>query len=394
MAGPFRVADYEHFVQLETAFNTSPGALAGTDAFRCQTEFPFKRDIARYDRTKDKDASASAVSTQKGREKSSWQIQGDAIPAGNAATPTDPDMDPFFEAHFGQKHKATAHTTTAAGSTGTTLNLTGGGGAASGIAIGDIIVVDVDATNGLEARQVTNIVTDVVTVDRAFTANPGTGRNVYVGTTYRFSVAQLKTLHLWEYLSGNNFRQKAGGCIARNLTVESDWNGETPVTNVTLGGDGAQLAPHSTSKPTPTLVGEPHAPAQMKVWFGANQHCAVKASVKSDNSIELRTTDSCSLFPTGVKRTANDGKYVVEMAIELLLTTGTIEGYHDVADDLTAYDVICQLGVSPGKMVVWRARKFVPDAMPGNAANEVSLQLNGRCYASATTDDELALAFL
>jgi hypothetical protein len=93
MAGPFVSTDFEHSVQLEATFNTSPGAPVGADFARFKTRFPFKRKKARHDRDADSDNSASVVTTQGGRESSDWELAGDVTPSGNASTPTPPDAE-------------------------------------------------------------------------------------------------------------------------------------------------------------------------------------------------------------------------------------------------------------------------------------------------------------
>ncbi len=390
----FVETDYEHAVQLEAAFNTSPGALAGTDFFRCQSGALFKRDQARYDREKDKDNSASVLTTQRGREFSTWEVQGDLIPSGNAATPTAPDMDAFFEAHLGLKTAATAHTTTAAGSTGTTLNLTPGGGAASGIptAGGVLIAVDVDASFGVEIRRVVSRSGDVVTMNAALSANPAAARAVYVGVTYSMSKAAQKSLHLWEYLGGNNFREKVGGAIAKQMKLDIDFTQDTPVATVSFSGEAAQITTHATSKPTTTVAGLPLLPSESKVFFGAAKLCVTQISLESDNGLELRKDESCSLFPTGVKRTANDGRFNVKVTTELLRDTTTHEGYFDNADLLQTYDSIFQLGIAPGAMVGIACPDFVPDAERTVPEGEVGVKLAGRAYGTVG-DDELYITF-
>jgi hypothetical protein len=78
----------------------------------------------------------------------------------------------------------------------------------------------------------------------------------------------------------------------------------------------------------------------------------------------------------------------------MLLTSGAVEGYYDAADDLTAYDVLVQLGVAPGRIVAWRTPKFVLDAEVGDQDGEVSLQMSGRAYALTTPGTEVTLAFI
>ena len=397
MAGPFSVRQWDLFAQLESAFGTSPGALAGTDAFKSRTANPFKRVVARYDRDKDSGNQASVLSTQKGKEHSTYSVASDVIPSGNAATPTAADMDPFFEAHFGLKHTATAHTTLAAGSTTTVLNFAVGGVAASGVAVGDLIAVDVSVAFGVEVRQIPTggITGDAVTVDRALSAAPAAARNVYLGTTYSLSAAQLKTLHLWGYLDGDNFRHKTAGNSVRSMDLSCDFSSQTPIAEVTFAGEGKAVETHATARPTAVTAGDALLPTEGKVWIGSSAVlCAVKAALKSDNALELRQNESCTLVPSGVKRTGNGGNFNVTQDLDMLLLTGAVEGYYDNAAALTAYDVLTQLGVTPGKIVAWRTPKFILDAEAGDQDGEVSLQMTGRAYALTTPGTEVTLAFI
>lgn len=393
MAGPFRTQDFELFAQLESVYGTSPGALAGTDAFKCHAKNPFKRNIARYDRDKDQGNSASVLSYQVGKSSADYSVEGDIIPSGNAATPTAPDMDPFFEAHFGSKHTGTAHTTLTSGSTSTVLELTAGGAAASGVQVGDLIAIDVSAAFSVEVRQVTVVATDTVTVDRALSAAPASGRAVYIGTTYRLSFAALKSLTLSTYLAGDNFRHRALGCDVRQLDLACDFTSTTPVATVTASGGGIAVTTHAEARPTPTTAGEPLLPPVGKVWIGTALYCVCKASLSSNNGLEQRMSESCSLVPTGLKRTANNGRYNVTQELDLLLLTGAIEGYYDNETTLTAYDTITQLGIAPGAMVAWRTPKYVPNPVEaGEQDGEVSLQLSGRCYGLTAVDTEVTFA--
>lgn len=393
MAGPFRGIDFELFVQLESVYGTSPGALGAGDAFKCHAKQPFKRNIARYDRDKDQGNSASVLSYQLGKTSAEWAVEGDLIPSGNAATPTAPDMDPFFEAHFGTKHTGAAHTTLTAGSTSTVLAFTAGGGAATGVQVGDLIAVDVSADFGVEVRQVTVVATDTITVDRALSAAPTSGRAVYIGTTYRLSFADRKSVHLWQYLSGDNFRHKAGGCDVRQLEVACDFTSTTPVATVNVSGGAISVETHSTARPTPTTSGEPLLPSVGKVWIGTALYCVCKANLSSNNGLEQRMSESCSLVPTGLKRTANNGRYSVTQDLDLLLLTGVIEGYYDNETTLTAYDTIVQLGVAPGAMVAWRTPKFVPNPVDTpDVDGEVALTLSGKCYGLTAVDTEVTFA--
>lgn len=387
MAGPFLDRDYELFAQLESTYGVSPGALAGTDAFKHTSGKALKRAKASAKRDGEKStASASVVTQYGGREKSTVTIETYMVPSGTVAVA--PDVDQLLEAHFGTKLTPTAATTTTSGSTGVTLELTAGGGAASGIVAGMLIAVDQDGAGNYEVRRVTALATDTVTVDLAFTtASVATGRAVQPLTTYKFSSAALKTVHLWEFLNGDNFRHKAAGCTMRTLAGDIDFTQQVPMGTFKFGGEGGAVsAQTSTSRPTPTTAGDVLVPTVGTVWIGSTKGCFIKGGFASDNGIELRETESCSLTPTGVKRT---GRFSVTASLSVLLTTAA-EGYYDNASAQTAYSVIVQLGVLAGKRVAWCLPKFIPDTQDGAEAGEVSLDLAGNALAT-TTDDEIYL---
>jgi hypothetical protein len=395
MPGPFLGRDNVHFAQLETVWGTSPGALVGGDAFKTKTRYPFTRTKARSDRSQDADLNqASVLTTQGGRESAEFSYEGDIIPAGNAAAPTAPDMDQFFEAHFGLKSAATAHSTVAAASTATVVNWAVGTFASGGFADGQMVGITVDATFGIEVRMIASHATDAVTLDRALSGVPTTGGAIIGGITYKLSEAAMKSLHLWNYLDGDNFRHKVSGAVAAQLNVDIDFTGDTPTATLTVSGPAAKVETHATAIPTSATSGQPLLPDKSYAWIAALKTCLTKAGFESNNGLELRSDESCSLFPTGVKRSGNEGRYMVNGTLGLLLTTGVVEGYYDNAAALTAYDILVQLGATAGKIVAWRMKRFIPDAPPPPDVNgEVSLELSGRAYGSVG-DDELTLSFL
>lgn len=390
MAGPFLSRDYELFAQLEASFGVSPGALAGTDAFKHTSGKALKRAKQSAKRDGERSNGSASVTTQYGgREKSTHSIDTYMIPSGTVAVA--PDVTDLLEAHFGTKLTPAAATTTAAGSVGTTLNLATGGGAASGIVAGMLIAVDYDGNGNFEVRRVVSIATDTVTLDLALTSDPAAGRAVQPFTTYKFSSSALKTVHLWEFLNGDNFRHKAGGCVMRQLAAEIDFTQQSPMGTFKFSGEGGAVAAQTTtSRPTPTTAGDVLVPTVGTVWIGSAKGCFMKGGFQSDNGIELRETESCSLVPTGVKRTGNNSRFSVTASLSVLLTTGTPEGYYDNASAQTAYSVIVQLGVLAGKRVAWAMPKFIPDTQDGEEAGEVALDLNGNALGTAT-DDEIYL---
>lgn len=394
MAGPFVVHDYEHALQVETTYDTEPDAPAAGDFARFRTRFPFTRVLDRVDRDQDSDNTSSVHTVQAGRESSTWELEGAVIPAGT--TPTAPDMGELFRAHLGTQHVMTTNTSTTTGSSGTVINLATGGVVASGVTVADMIAMDVSATVGLEVRAIAALPgSDTIHVDRAFSsASPASGRTVYGSATYYFTRANELSLQIYSWLSGDNFRQKVGGAVASDMELSCDFTGGAPELMVKFSGPASRIAAHTNARPTPTLAGQPLVIDKAYVWFGANKHCLTSFSLKSNNALELRNNESCAMYPTGTKRTGNGGRYQVTLELEVLLETGTIEGYFDAADGLTPYDLIIQLGATAGKTVGIRIPKFVPDTPPGEVDGQVSLKLTGRCYGNGTADTEYRVAFL
>ncbi len=399
----FLEREHEMSVQEEATYALDPGAAAAGDSFKHQTGLDaVKRVIARYDRDKDKDyAQASVLTTQKGRESTTVKISGDLIPSGNASTPTVPDMDKPFKAIFGSLHTATAHTTTQAGSSGTNLKLAGGGWTASGLADGDLLAVDVDAANGYEVRQAVSHATDDVTLDRAFTANPATGRTVKVGTTFKLSQASLISLYLKRWIAAAGYRLAVPGVILSDMELNVDSAQATPVAKVSFSGKGGAEVTHAEARPTFTFLGQALVPSQSICWFDTGaaprKLClAGQAALKVNNGLDLRDNESRSLNPTGVKRTGNSSRYNVDLSLGMLLTTGDEDttALYATAQALTGFDVLVQLGKTAGTIVAFRCPKWIPEGTLGAREGEAGITLGGgRVYGTAG-DDEVVLAFI
>lgn len=390
--------DVELAVQEEATYGTSPGAVAGADMFKHTSRLHIIPRRARYYRDQDADYSQASVLSpaQKGRESSDLKIDVDAIPNGGVS-PAEPDIDVLLKAHFGSKHKATAHTTTAAGSTGVTLNLTAGGGAASGIAIGDLIAVDVDATYGYEVRRVVNIVTDTVTMDRALSANPVVSRTVKVGTTYKFLNTAALSVYINQWIAATGVRHAVPGVILSDLEAACGFDTETPKPTFSFSGRGMKEITHATARPTPVTAGQPLIPSQGKGWIGTTRICPIVSSFKSNNGLELRENLCNTLEPTGVKRTGNSSRYSVEVTMETLLSTGdtdTAALYESAkSSDATPLDILVQWGITPGSIVAWCTPKLVCDPERIEMAGEFGVRFSGKALGT-TGDDELFLAFI
>ncbi len=398
MPGPWTTNDFEHACQLESAYDTEPDAPAGGDFFRCRTEFPFERVQEFLDRDQEKDNSASVHTTQPGRESSTWQIEGAVTPSGTAA-PTAPDMTDLFEAHMGTKHVMTTNTSTTTGSSGTVINLATSGVSNSGIAVGDLIAMDVSTADGVEVRATAALPgSDTIHVSLAFSsASPASGRTIYGSATYYFTRTNEKTLQLYEWLGGNNFRQKVGGAVATEMEISCDFSGGAPEAMVKFSGAASRITTHTNSKPTPTLAGQPLVIGGADgayAWVGSTKFCMVKFALKSNNGLELRNNESCSAYPTGTKRTGNDGRYSVTLDMTLILTTTGVSDFFDNADAGTLYPVHIQLGKTAGKILGIYAPRYMPKVKVGSVDGQPALELSGRLYGNGTDDTEFRFGFM
>lgn len=400
MASPvfYLTREVELAAQEEVTYGTSPGAVAGTDMFKHTSRLHVTPRRARYYRDQDADYQQASVLSpaQKGRESSDVKIDVDAVPSG-AGTPTEPDIDVLLKAHFGFKHKGTAHTTTTAGSTTTSVVLTAGGGAASGVAIGDLIAIDVDATFGYEVRRVTNVSTDTVTVSPALGAAPATGRTVKLGTTYKFLNTAALSVYINQWIAGTGVRHAVPGVILTDLEASCSFDNETPMPKFSFSGRGMKEITHATARPTPTTAGQPLVLTQGKAWIGVVKVCPINASIKSNNGLELRENLCASLEPVGVKRTGNNSRYSVEATLESMLTTGTPDTaamYESAkSSDATPLEITVQWGIVPGTIVAFVMPKFVCDPERIEITGEFGVRFSGKALG-ITGDDEIFLAFL
>jgi len=394
--------EVELAVQKEATYGTSPGAVAGTDVFKHTSKLHITSNRGRYVRDQDADfQQASVLSVQSGRRTASVKIDCDVIPSGNGTTVTEPDIDVLLEAHMGFKHKATAHTTTTAGSVGTNLKLAAGGVAASGVAVGDLIAVDVSAVVSYEVRRVTALVgggtPDDITLDRALTADPATGRTVKLGTTYKLLNTAAISVYVWQWIASTLARHAVPGCIFPDFDITASFAQEAPLVTCSFSGSGIDEATHAVARPTPSTAGVPLVPATGFVWSGASKLYLLSANLKSNVGLELRNNESGALAPTGVKRTGNNSRYSIEQTLSMLYTTGDRDtaALYDAAksSDATPLSTIVQIGATPGSIVAWTTPKFTCDPVRGEQDGELSLQLSGRCIGTAG-DDELFLAFI
>lgn len=392
----FLLRENELAVAKEVTYGTRPAAPAAGDFFK-QTSSHVSIVGVVNDQARDRDRGqfqdASVYDHELGRRMSNVSIETDLIPSGVVGSPTAPDIDLLLEAAIGSKATAAAHTTTVAGSSTTAVNLALGGVAAAGFVVGSMIGVDVSAAAGIEVRQIVSIATDVVTVDRALSAAPASGRSVYGGTTYRLSEATLTSLYLWLFGSGTGYRYAVPGIGLSEMDFSIGFGDAVPIGKFRFTGGGKFEIAHTDARPTPTTAGVPLAPALGSIWMGATKNCLMSLNLNVKNGIELRNTESCDLQPTGLKRTGNNARYHIEHTAEFYLTDTRITTYN-AAMDRTAIDALVQIGNTAGRIFAYRLPAWKPRPERTELDGEVGLRLTGRAYAATAKDTEVTVAFL
>ncbi len=392
----FLLNENELAVAKESTYGTepgSPGPAAGDFFKHTSTHVGIVpvQSVQPNDRQRD-GASASVYSQFRGRKMSNVSIETDLIPSGNASTPTAPDVDVLFEALMGGKHVASAHSTLTSGSTSTVLKLATGGAAAMGIEVGDLIGVNVSTTYGIEVREVTAINTDDVTVDRALSAAPASGRAVYGGTTYTLDHTAFISLYLWLFGSGTGYRHAVPGVCVQDFTLSLPFTQDVPMASLAFTGMGKFETDHTRSRPTPTTAGTPLAPIVASAWLGTSKACVTATNLRINNGLTLRNNESCTLEPSGLRRTENNARWLVEMGLDAYLTDSNLSLY-TAGRTLGAIDTLVQLGDSVGNMFAWRCRNWQPRSERFELDTEVGLRLSGRAFAVAE-NTEVTVAFL
>jgi hypothetical protein len=384
----YRQKNVTSYYKEEVTYNTDP-TVGAADAYITRTPNQFKINVEHALRDQDNDRTISVKTVQKGREDADFTHEGAYIPAG-AVTPTAPDTGPMYKHHFGAEATNGAHGSTAVGTTASALTLTAGDTVAMGLVVGQLLGVVVDTiggTYGIEVRQIRALPgAEVVTLDRALSANPGTGKVVLGGHQNKMGTT-IYSGHGYRYVDGNNHRVRCGGINPANYELTAEWTGRATEIMEKFSGPAAQVQSFTTTIPTPTLAGVPLVTSQGKVWFGATKGCVTSVKLASNNGVVRRDNESCGAYPTGLKR---PGKFEVTLEISYILDAQT---HFTDQSSLTSYDVLVQLGDQQGKIIAFCTRNFVPTVEQGETDGEVSNTLSGRCLATVDLD-EIYLAHL
>jgi hypothetical protein len=396
LTAPTPTNQYSHFGEVEVTYGDITATPAAGDAVRLRTKnLSFKPVITRLNRDQDADRSASRVLPAPGRISATFEIMAALASSGVTGTPTPPDLGEHLRAHFGVQRLHLAHSTCTTGSTTTSVVGSAGATAALGAATGDFL--GFVTTAGIEARQIT-VSGDTFTVTPALTSAPINGSAIYGCAIYKLSKAAILSMILYGYLDGD-FKHLCAGCAMAALAIDYDMGGDTPEPLIKLAGPGARVETLATAIPTPTLAATRGlGSVPMYAWIDGTKVCVTKAGLKSDNGLVLVQNQSCgpssgaNLYPTGLVRTGNNGKWKVEMELEMLNVGATVEALFDNARALANHDVTMQLGTAIGNMVAWRVPNWVPAPDESDVESIAAISLKGECYQGAAEDSELTLA--
>jgi hypothetical protein len=254
----FLLRNDELAVVAEADYGVSAGDPVAGDFFKSESSrVDFSREQEVFKRDSDRDYGKGSVTEMHvGRRKSGFTIKGRVVPSGNAVTPTAPDQDVLYEKGIGAKHTATAHTVTAAGSVGTTLELTAGGGAASGMQAGDLIGVDVSDAIGIEVRRVISIAT-IAAVSATATIGSGANGTVTIEVDVAGEAGNDYTVEVVVAV-GNN-QPLAAALVGDDLTVtlatDGDGNPDNAANTATLVAAEINASEGATFTATPSGTG-------------------------------------------------------------------------------------------------------------------------------------------
>lgn len=389
---PARPIDFTHFAEVEASYGDATATPSGTDAFRSRARtLGFKEKTSRLDRDQDSDRSASVHSAVLGRREASFEYPMALAPSGVTGTPTAPDWGEFARAHFGTQRIGVGHSTCTTGSTTTVIAGSSGAGAALGVAVGDFLAFV--TTAGIEARQVTVVATDTFTVSPALTSAPANGSAIYAAVTYKLSKNTLLSMIGYGYLDGD-FEHMCPGMAVADMEISYDLNGDAPEPMLKFSGPAQRVEILGTSLPSPTLqTNRGIGPAPAYIWIDGTKTCVTKMALKSNNGMQLINDGSCNLYPSGIVRTGNDGRYLINFEFEVVLVGSTVEDYYDNARTLTAHDLTVQVGSSlTTGICAFRLPKHIPEADQSDVNNKVAIKLGGRAYGNGTDDTEITMA--
>lgn len=140
--------------------------------------------------------------------------------SGTAGNP--PESSPLWKGGVGPQTATTATTVAnpATGATTTNVPLTTGGVAASGLAVGDAILINPDgAANNNQVTWITAIATDDLTVSPALSAAPVAGQSVGAGVHYKLSTTALASFFC-SFWRGNIVREDYSGCKIEDISMD------------------------------------------------------------------------------------------------------------------------------------------------------------------------------
>ncbi len=294
----------------------------------------------------------------------------------------------FLKAGFGSIHTLSLATDiNDASPTATEFDLT----SVTGLAVGDVIAVEVGGTGLFQATRIKTIVSNTVTVDELTTA-PADNAVVLCGSTFKLANSVTESFAVYKYHNAGGFKQAVYGAVVDQIQVMFDGTKE-----VSLGIQGPAAAYGDSaggyavqSKPAShTTVGSPIG--GMVGLFNVNgaSFPVIMAKATMNNQIALRNKELGTSVASGIGGRNNLRDIAVEVTF-YLEDTALI----GLAHSITKGCLQCIVGNASGSMVAMVAPSVefeVPDIGGDIGLKEVTI--SGIAYAT-TGNDQLYLAEL
>lgn len=373
------------YAMVETSYAVVPAdSLSATDAIRhLQLTLSGKNN---REASPEKRGTPDRAQSLPRRKTAQWNLS-DVMwePSGTLGTVS--NVAKFLKAGFGSIHTLSLATTVASSPLATGATLTSG----TGLAVGDVIAVEVGGTGLFQATRLKTVSGADVTWD-TLTDAPDAAAVVLCGSTFKLANSVTESFGVYKYHNAGSFKQAVYGAVVDQIQVMFDGTKEVSLSiqgpaaayGDSAGGYAVQSKPASH-----TTVGSPVG--GMVGLFSVNGAAfpVIMAKATMNNQIALRNKELGTSVASGIGGRNNMRDVAVEVTF-YLENTALI----GLAHSLVKGCLQCIVGNASGSMVamVVPSVEFeVPDIGGDVGLKEVTI--SGVAYAT-NGNDQIYLAEL
>lgn len=367
------------YAKVETAYAVTPAdSLSATDAIR-HLDLSLNTKV-NDEPSPEKRGTPDVAQMLPRRRTTTWNLaQALWEPSGTIGTIS--NLGKFLKAGFGQNHVITGGltTTVATATSATSFTVT----SATGLAIGDLIAVEIGTTGVFQVTRVTNLVSTTVTCD-ALVATPTVGGDVLAGITYQPASNITESIALYKYYNGGGYKQASYGSVVDQIQVTFDGTKEVGLAIQGPGGDYAD-SDYGTVQAKPgshTTVGSPVGGMVGSFYVGGNAFPVLSAQLTWQNNIVLRNSELGTSKASGILGRTNMRQVRVQVTFYL-----EDRRLMQAANNKTDCALRCLVGSAAGSilaMVVPRSRFEFPDIGGGVGPKELTVE--GQALATNGND--------